>query len=204
MKRLLLTSAGLTDNFKKIFWETINKDPSETKLLFVPSAATESDGAREGISMSIYKFMEMGIQIHNICTYNLKYILSKDYSRTYSSEVNDLPKEFRLMSVEELKDFDAIVFCGGDAGLLMEEINRTGFNEELRGAVEEGLFYIGMSAGSMVATGNFQTGLRFIENPITVHCEKGTICGEIKQDKDIYLTNEQAIWIKGDSAWVIE
>ena len=95
MKRLLLTSAGLTDNFKKIFWETINKAPSETKLLFVPSAATESDGAREGISMSIYKFMEMGIQIHNICTYNLKYILSKDYSRTYSSEVNDLPKEFK-------------------------------------------------------------------------------------------------------------
>lgn len=51
---------------------------------------------------------------------------------------------------------------------------------------------------------HFQAGLRFIENPVTAHCEKGTICGEIKQDEDIYLTNEQAIGIKGDSTCVIE
>ena len=204
MKRILLTSSGLTGRFKQIFWENISKEPSETRILFVPSAATENDGAREGISMCVYKFMEMGIQVQNICTYNLKYLLSKDYCRTYSSEVDNLPKEFRLMTVAELKEFDAIVFCGGDARLLIDEINRTGFGNVLSCAVEEGLFYIGISAGSMVAAGNFDAGLNYIKNPVIVHCEQGTECGEIKQTDEIYLTNEQAIWIEGDTVCVIE
>lgn len=142
--------------------------------------------------------------MQNICTYNLKYLLSKDYCRTYSGEVGNLPQEFRLMSVEELKEFDAIVFCGGDARLLIDEINRTGFDSVLSCAVEEGLFYIGISAGSMVAAGNFDTGLNYINNPVIVHCEQGTECGEIKQMDEIYLTNEQAVWIEGDTACVIE
>ena len=73
--------------------------------------------------------MEMGIPIQNICVYNLKYLLSKDYRRTYSSEVSNLPQEFRLVTIEELKEYDAIIFGGGDARLLNEEINRTGFDK---------------------------------------------------------------------------
>jgi len=204
LKRVLLTSGGLTDHFQQIFWENVNKEPSEVKVIFVPSAGTESDGAREGISMCIYKIMEMGIQMQNIFTYNLKYLLSKDYCRTYSNEVDNVPKDFRLLTIDELKEYDAIIFSGGDAGLLVNEINRTGFDSVLIDAVESGLFYIGISAGSMVAAGNFQTGLRYIENNIVVHCEQGTACGEIEQDKDIYLTNEQAVWIKGDCSCVIQ
>ncbi|MFR8003818.1 MAG: Type 1 glutamine amidotransferase-like domain-containing protein [Hydrogeniiclostridium sp.] len=203
MKKLLLTSGGLTDNLKELFWKTINKAPSDTKILFIPSAATESDGAREGISMCIYKLMEMGIRSQNIFTYNLKFLLSKGYRRTYSTEVSHLPKEFRLLTAEELKEFDAVICGSGNAALLVEELNRTGFDTILQQAVKEGLLYIGISAGSMAAAGNFAAGLHFIENPLTVHCEQGTTCGEIKGDGHIRLTDEQAIWIEDSCSHVI-
>lgn len=204
MRRILLTSGGLTENFKNIFWQVINKEPSRVKIIFVPSAATESDGAREGISMSIYKFMEMGILVQNILVYNLKYLLSANYCRTYSKEVKDLPLAFRLLTTKELNEFDAIIFCGGDAGLLTSEVNRTGFHIVLNQAVENGLFYIGMSAGSMVAGGNFKEGLKYIDNHIVVHCQKGTVCGKIENNDDIFLTDEQAIWIEGDAIQLIK
>ncbi len=202
MKKLLLTSGGLTDNLKELFWKTINKVPSDTKILFIPSAATEGDGAREGISMCIYKLMEMGIRSQNMFTYNLKFLLSKGYGRTYSAGAGCLPKEFRLLTAEELKEFDTVI-CGGGAALLVEELNRTGFDAILQQAVEDGLLYVGISAGSMAAAGNFAAGLHFIENPLTIHCEQGTACGEIKGDGHIRLTDEQALWIEGDCSHVI-
>lgn len=204
MRRILLTSAGLTDNFKNLFWKNVNKEPAQVKMIFVPSAATENDGAREGISLCIYKFMEMGIQMENILVYNLKYLLSKNYTRTYSRGVDNLPRAFRLLTSDELKEYDVIVFSGGEAPLLVDEIKRTDFEGVLNPAVEGGLFYIGISAGSMVAAGNFKDGLGYIKNHITVHCECGNECGVVKNDEDICLTDEQAIWIVGDSVEIIK
>ena len=204
MRRILLTSAGLTDNFKKLFWEKVNKEPEQVKIIFVPSAATENDGAREGISLCIYMLMEMGIRMENILVYNLKYMLSQNYTRTYSRGVDNLPREFRLLTSDELKEYDVIVFSGGEAPLLVDEIKRTGFDGVLNPAVEDGLFYIGISAGSMVAAGNFKDGLGYIKNHITVHCECGSECGMVENDEDICLTDEQAVWIEGDSVQIIK
>lgn len=204
MRKILLTSGGLTDHHKKLFWNNIKKQPHEAKIIFIPSAATESDGAREGISMMIYKLMEMGIAYNNIFVYHLKYLLSAGYDRTYSRGVSDLPRAFRLLTAEELNEYDAIFFCGGDARLLLDEINRTGFHEVLNTAVANGLFYVGMSAGSMVAAGNFDDGLYYISNPITVHCEKGITHSEIVPNEEIFLSDNQAIWISGNTIQIIE
>ena len=204
MRRILLTSAGLTDNFKKLFWEKVNKEPEQVKIIFVPSAATENDGAREGISLCIYMLMEMGIRMENILVYNLKYMLTTNYSRTYSRGVDNLPREFRLLTSDELKEYDVIVFSGGEAPLLVDEIKRTGFDGVLNPAVEDGLFYIGISAGSMVAAGNFKDGLGYIKNHITVHCECGNECDSVENEEDICLTDEQAVWIEGDSVEIIK
>ena len=63
------------------------------------------------------------------------------------------------MSVAELNQFDVIVFSGGDAAILLSELNRTGLSDKIKQAVENGLVYFGISAGSMVAAGNFSDGL---------------------------------------------
>lgn len=204
MKNILLTSNGLSDNLEEFFLRKIGKSPSEIKAIFVPSASTQSDGAREGISLCMFKLMKIGILQENIFVYNLGYLLSKNYTRTYSSEVKNVPPLFRLLSVEEMNKFDMLIFSGGDASILLAEINRTGFHEVIKQAVENGLFYLGISAGSMVAAGNFSDGLGYIKNTIYVHCEEGTLSGNLPQDVEIYLRDAQGIWINDNSAQIIE
>jgi hypothetical protein len=148
--------------------------------------------------------MAMGILPENIFVYHLGYLLSKNYARTYSSEVTNIPPLFRLLSVEEMNQYDMAIFSGGDASVLLLEINRTGFHEVLKQAVENGLFYLGISAGSMVAAGNFPDSLGYVKNMVFVHCKEGTPCGELPQESVIYPTDTQAIRIHGNAAQIVE
>ncbi|MCX7950318.1 MAG: hypothetical protein N2509_09445, partial [Treponemataceae bacterium] len=109
MKKILLTSAGLTNNLKKLFFNHINKKPQEIKVILVPSSSTVNDGAREGLSICIFELENMGILQKNIFIYDLRYILSKNYTRNYSLNLNQVPPLFRLLSVEEMKEFDVLV-----------------------------------------------------------------------------------------------
>lgn len=204
MKKLLLTSAGLSKSLEGLIMEKIRKNPCEIKVLLVPTASTNNDGAREGISMCIYKLMSMGILSENIFVYHLGFLLSKNYTRTYSADVTNVPPLFRILSVQEMNQYDLLVFSGGDASVLLSEINRTGFCEVIKQAVENGLFYLGISAGSMVAAGNFTDSLGFIKNPIFVHSEKGTPCGDLPQYGEVYLTDTQAILIDENFAQIVE
>mgnify|MGYP000438238646 CR=1 FL=1 len=77
------------------------KNPKNTKVIFVPSAAIGNDGAREGIIVCLERLMSMGIPISNIFIYDLALLLSDGYKRTYSSYVDDIPTQIRLMNVEE-------------------------------------------------------------------------------------------------------
>ena len=64
---------------------------------------------------------EYGIPMNNILIYNLAFLLSDGYKRTYSSYISDIPVPFRLMSVQELTQYDMIAFCGGNAHTLLSE-----------------------------------------------------------------------------------
>ena len=88
-------------------------------------------------------------------------------------------KEPVNVNAQELTQYDMIVFCGGNARTLLGEINRTGFAKLLKQAIENGLVYLGISAGSMVAAGNFSDGLGYLANPLIPHAEENyrkTIC----------------------------
>ena len=115
MRTLFLSSSGLNEKTTKLFWKCIGKEPQNTKVIFVPSAAIGNDGAREGIIVCLERLMSMGIPISNIFIYDLALLLSDRYKRTYSSYVDDIPTQIRLMNVEELSQYDTIVFCGGNA-----------------------------------------------------------------------------------------
>lgn len=174
-------------------------------MIFVPTAAIFDDIVREGIATGITELLKMGIIKENILLYNLNNLLSIGYNKTYSNYIDydSLPHYVKLLSSAELEMYDAIVFCGGYTEILLDEINRTGFNVPLSKAVNNGLFYIGISAGSMVAAGNLPNNLGFIENAIIPHCEIGTDCGNVPQNSEIHLTNNQAIWIYGNKKTII-
>lgn len=203
MRTLFLSSGGLNEKTTELFWECIRKEPINTKAILVPSAAIGNDNAREGIIVCMERLMSMGIPMNNILIYNLTYLLSDGYKRTYSAYVSDVPVQLRLMSVSELNQYDIIAFCGGNARTLLDEINRTGFSDPLKQAVENGLVYLGISAGSMVAAGNFADGLSYLINPLLPHAEKGCPCGEIVNDNLIELADGQTVLIRGERQEII-
>ena len=204
MKRVLLTSGGLSKNLEKFFFSQVCKPANEIRVIFIPSAATHNDSARESLSLCMYHLNNMGISANNILVYHLQYLLSEKYARTYSREDMSVFPQFRLLTPEELAEFDVIIFGGGDASILLDEMNRTGFSKVVKQAVEKGLFYMGISAGSMIAAGNLPGSLGYISNAIVVHAASGMPCGEVPQEGEVILTDNQAIWIEGESIQIIE
>lgn len=199
MKRtLLLTSCGLSDPMKDIFIRKCGKNPNELRVLLVPTAGIESDGAREGLAICLDELDKMGIRNENILVYNLELILSKSYQRTYSAYVAKPAMISRLLTVEEAKSFDTIFVTGGDASVLCREMRRTGFDEVLTAAVNEGLVYVGISAGSMFAAGNLSEGLRFIPNGIIPHWNGDKMLAMPENNGDILLSDGQAVYIEDD------
>ena len=200
MKRMLLTSTGFGNKrFASLFLEKINKKAADIKVIFIPTAAID-EGAKETLPYCYQDLTNAGILSKNIFTYELRYLLSQSNNKNKSN----IPQHFRLLTDEEMKDYDAIYFCGGDEAYLLNEINRTGFKEILKTAVENGLFYIGASAGAVIAAGNLRNNLGFIENKLYVHCDKGTPCGKMPMGKAIRLTDKQAVWIEGDNYEIID
>lgn len=203
MRTLFLSSSGLNENTSQVFWKCIKKDPADTRAIFVPSASLRNDPAKEGIVVCVERLMNMGIPFENILIYDLSLLVSDGYERTYSGYVQNIPASLRLMSVAELNQYDVIVFSGGDASILINELNRTGLSDRMKQAIENGLIYLGISAGSMVAADNFPDGLGYLANPIIPHADNGISCGEVPKDGPIYLSDGQTVLINGEQKTII-
>ena len=201
---MLLTSSGLSDSLRKLFICKCGKNPDELKIILVPTAGIETDGAREGLAVCLDAFDKMGIRSENIFIYNLELILSKTYKRTYSAHIVNPAMVARLMSLEEAESFDAIFVSGGDANVLCREMSRTGFNEVLTAAIKSGLVYVGISAGSMFAAGNLNGGLHFIPNRIIPHWNGDKMVKLPENDGDILLSDGQAVSIEDDNISLLE
>lgn len=169
----------------------------------MPTAASYDD-AREVLPGCFQDLTDAGVLPENIFIYHLGYVMSKEHPRAYTVGQVDISSIFRLLSLDEMKQYDAIYFCGGDPAHLLNEINRTGFDDILKQVVESGLFYIGVSAGSIIAAGNLPNNLGYLKNTMSVHCKNGTSCGKLPDTDEIYLTNSQAVWIDNDSVEIIE
>ena len=202
-RHLFLTSSGLTKDMKNSFFDIMRKCPEEVKILYIPTAAIETDSAREGIAVCLYELSLMGIRSENIFVYNLELILSKEYKRTFSSYVTAEHPAGRLLSPEELKEFDAVFVGGGDCAVLCREMVRTGFDHILEQAVNEGLVYVGISAGSMYAAGNLENGLNMIPNPIIPHWNGDRSMSLPIDNREIHLTDGQAVYIEGSNVCLL-
>ena len=202
-KHLFLTSAGLTDKMKEKFFDIIGKCPKDVKVLYIPTAGIETDGARESLAICFHELFLMGIQYGGMLVYNLELILSKYYQRTYSSYVTTPFMLTRLLTFEELNQFDAVFVSGGDVSVLCREMSRTGFDRILNNAIKNGLIYVGISAGSMYAAGNLTDGLHIIDNPIIPHWN-GSETTVLPNGKDeIKLADGKAVYVEDNYMSVI-
>lgn len=202
-RHLFLTSSGLSDEMKKMFFGMIQKSPEEMRVLYIPTAGYETDGAREGFAVCLDELAKMGIRYDNIFIYNLELLLSKEYKRTYSAHIGNPAMVSRLLTMEELGAFDAVFVSGGSCTVLCREMVRTGFDEVLKRAIDDGLVYVGVSAGSMYAAGNLEDSMHIIDNPITPHWS-GEMATEIgSSSAEICLSDGQAVYIEKDEIKLI-
>ena len=109
----------------------------------------------------------------------------------------------RLINTEELKEFDAVFVSGGDSAVLCREMVRTGFGCAIEQAVNAGLVYVGISAGSMYAAGNLEEGLNIIPNPIIPHWNGDELMSMPMDSGEIQLADGQAVYIEGDNIYII-
>ena len=184
MRKLLLTSAGF--NNKKVeekFLELVEIPKEKIKTLFIPTAAI-SEGARAMVKECKKDLLNSGVLEQHIITYNL------DREYTY----------------EEICNFDAIYFCGGNSQYLLDKINETKFNLTLNQFLENGGVYIGVSAGSIIAASNLKNNLSYINCYLEVHKTIGNECGKLSTDNcpNVSLTDNQAILIFGENISIIE
>ena len=189
---------------KRKLFSLIGKTPEEVNVLYIPTAGIETDGAREGFAVCLHELAAMGILPEHILIYNLELIVSRDYARTYSTYIQELPLVSRLLTLDELQRFDAVFVSGGDCAVLSREMKRTGFDQVLREAISCGVIYVGISAGSMYVAGNLEDGLGILPNVLTPHWE-GEAMEELPDGvEEIRLKDGQAVYVAGNGAGLLK
>lgn len=181
MKKILLTSAGFENpRVQDCFLELLGKPAKEARALFIPTAAIDDD-ARAMLPKCRGDLLGAGVLPEHITDFNLD----------------------QAMSAEELAGYDTVYFCGGSTEHLLERIKAVGFDRALDAALERGLVYVGVSAGSIISAQNLPGNLGYLPRKLDVHCESGSPCGNLPEGT-VYLTNAQAIRLMGGDAEIIE
>ncbi|MCU0652702.1 MAG: peptidase E [Candidatus Pacebacteria bacterium] len=134
--KLLLTSAGLVPETKEAFVNLLGKKPEYVRLVFIPTAANpELD--RWYLNKDKLRLAELGINMVN--------------------EV-DIEKETKETLAPKIANADVIYVEGGNTFYLMKYARESGFETMVKEFLDKGGVYVGVSAGSMIAGINIETG----------------------------------------------
>lgn len=181
---LLLTSAGFeTPKLQHTFMSLINKEPKDIHVIFVPTAAVNAD-AIAVLPKCMNDLLNLNIPSKNIFVYDMH----------------------KRITLEEMQPYDAVYFCGGDTGYLLNRINEISFGSVLKDYIKNGGVFVGVSAGSIIAASNLPNNLGYVPCPISVHCDVGSAVGELDLHHchHIKLTNSQALLVTDSSCKIIE
>lgn len=130
MKNILLTSTGLehkvvADKFLSI----IPKDANELKILFIPTAS-RTEEEMFFVRKSLNELLQVGINNNNVTWFD-----PDDVSTHLDST-----------------EIDCVYVCGGNTFYLLKKLRESGYLAKIQKWVNEGMLYIGASAGSVIAT----------------------------------------------------
>lgn len=187
MKKILLTSCGIINNdLKNHFYKLINKKIEKIKVCFIKIASEgELDPDKTWIDEEYQSILDLGIKKENIIEYKFKM---------------------------NLLDFDIIYMLGGNTFYLMKKLKENAIDIEIANAINNGIIYVGSSAGSVIMGNNIETSLPYDENWVKLENFEGLnyIEGNIiphanrKQDYIKTLKNKKCIELYDDYGIVIE
>jgi len=125
MQIIILTSAGFTNkNIEEKFLSLVNVPNDKIKAIFISTAAITED-AKMWIPICKNELLDAGLLKDNIVTYDLD----------------------RIMSCDEICNFNAIYVCGGTSKHLLSKMNETKFNIPLKKFLDNGGVYVGVVQG---------------------------------------------------------
>ncbi len=193
--KVLLTCAGFEDvngkpmpNIIKCFYDMLEKPAGDAKVLFIPVAAVNYI-AKKMAQLCKSELLHLGILPENITAY----YLDKDLSEA------------------EAMSYDVIYFTGGDTGYLLRRIKESGFDLLIKKMVFRNKVYVGVSAGSLIATPNIgdpyneaTAGLCLVNTYLSVHCTGDEEQGTELPLPHIALADHQALAVTCKGYRVIE
>ncbi|MCV9963837.1 peptidase E [Pararhizobium sp. BT-229] len=176
-----------------------------TRLLYIPTAAY-GEGWEPVFETDIVPFEDAG----------------------FSVEMFDLAGRSRGETVAALGRADVVFVCGGNTFHLLHHMKESGFFDEIGRRVDEGLVYVGSSAGSVAATPDISYassvddpskgghhgngGLGFIDRPVLPHMDHPAFSPYVRALADGFeadgtayygLNDDEAVLVDDDGPKVV-
>ncbi len=201
MKKLFLASSGLG-----ALPEFLGKDPKDLKLVFVPTAANPYPNP-SWVKNDRKDLKKLGFKITEV-----------DVEGKSKSKLEEL-----------CKDVDVIYIAGGNTFYLLDKVLRSGFDEIIKEKVNEGVVYVGASAGACLVAPDIEPvkygddpkeapdlettkGLELVDFLVIPHFDEPQYQeGHTQLIKEyeskfklIPLNNEQAVLVEGDEYKIVD
>lgn len=139
-KKLFLTSSA--NMVMRDLIKNLEKPAKGLKLAFINTASETDRGDKQWLSDDRDSLVEVGFDVF-------------DYTITDKSE-----KEV----AEALSEIDILFVAGGNTFYLLEKSQKCNFEKITKKLIENGVVYIGSSAGSLLAGGNIEA-IKYLDDP---------------------------------------
>ena len=184
----------------------LDKNTESKKILFIPTA-TNVDEYKKYIHLTQKAFEDFGYEVENF-----------DIS-IFSEEI----------AKEKLSQAKIVFISGGNTFYLLQELKRKNLTSYLKERIENGLLYIGESAGSVIATPNIEyasivddktlatelndyTGLNLVNFYIVPHFEEEPFVESSRKTVELYkdkldlklINNKEAILVENNNFTIIK
>ena len=184
----------------------LDKNTESKKILFIPTA-TNIDEYKKYIHLTQKAFEDFGYEVENF-----------DVS-IFSEEI----------AKEKLSEAKTVFISGGNTFYLLQELKRKNLTSYLKERIENGLLYIGVSAGSVIAAPDIEyasivddktlatelndyTGLNLVDFYIVPHFEEEPFVESSRNTVELYkdkldlklINNKEAILVENNNFTIIK
>ena len=184
----------------------LDKNTESKKILFIPTA-TNVDEYKKYIHLTQKAFEDFGYEVENF-----------DVS-IFSEEI----------AKEKLSEAKTVFISGGNTFYLLQELKRKNLTSYLKERIENGLLYIGESAGSVIAAPDIEyasivddktlatelddyTGLNLVDFYIVPHFEEEPFVESSRNTVELYkdkldlklINNKEAILVENNNFTIIK
>ncbi len=145
MKKIILSSCGIINkNLKKEFIKFLNKDVNEIKIIYITTAVDgEDDPDKSWVDSEFATILDLGVKKENIFEFKMDYDI-------------------------DFNNFDVIYMMGGNTFYLLKKLRENNWIDKINEAINNGIIYVGSSAGSEILGNSIETALDYDENKVNL------------------------------------